>query len=146
MLNERHVGALVGNQIRMLEDPDTGKRIPRPNPPEEWKRGGGGGVSVKDRDHGRVRGHCSTRRESGSCGNARVFHTCDIERSGLAGVKHCPKAPALLMEFAETDQRERECLAAATYRWRWDLERKHAGTKWDLDRARRDYESERLAE
>lgn len=97
----------------MLKNPDTGRRVSRPNPPEEWKREQvpdlaiierelfdsvqarkalrskdfptkhrkakrllsgllkchkcGGGISVKDRDHGRIRVHCSTRRESGSC-------------------------------------------------------------------------------
>ena len=38
LLNEIYSGTLVWNRIRMLKDPDTGKRISRPNPPEEWKR------------------------------------------------------------------------------------------------------------
>ena len=190
LLNELYVGVLVWNRIRMLKDPDTGKRISRPNPREEWKRAEvpqlaiierklfdaaqarkevrghdapqrqrkakyllsgllkcgccGGGISVKDRDHGRVRVHCSTRRESGSCENARVFYMDEIERAVLAGLKQHIKAPALLKEFAEAYQRERERLSADKHRRRSDLERKHAETKRLLDRAWLDYESERL--
>ena len=29
---------LVWNRVRMVKDPDTGKRVSRANPPEEWKR------------------------------------------------------------------------------------------------------------
>jgi hypothetical protein len=104
----------------------------------------GSGISVKDRDHGRVRVHCSTRRESGSCENARVFYMDEIERAVLAGLKQHLKAPALLKEFVEAYQRERERLSAEKHRRRSDLERKHAETKRLLDRAWLDYESERL--
>jgi len=31
-------GVLVWNRVRMVKDPDTGKRVSRANPPEEWKR------------------------------------------------------------------------------------------------------------
>ncbi len=34
--NEAYVGRLVYNRVRMVRDPITGKRISRPNPPEEW--------------------------------------------------------------------------------------------------------------
>jgi site-specific DNA recombinase len=38
LLNELYAGILVWNRIRMVKDPDTGKRVSRPNPPEDWKR------------------------------------------------------------------------------------------------------------
>ena len=38
ILNELYVGRLVWNRVKMVKDPDTGKRIPRPNPPEDWHR------------------------------------------------------------------------------------------------------------
>jgi site-specific DNA recombinase len=38
ILNELYVGRLVWNRVKMIKGPDTGKRISRPNPPEEWNR------------------------------------------------------------------------------------------------------------
>ena len=34
--NELYIGRLVWNRQRFLKDPDTGKRVARPNPKEEW--------------------------------------------------------------------------------------------------------------
>ncbi|MCB9987722.1 MAG: recombinase family protein [Rhodospirillales bacterium] len=36
--NELYVGQLVWNRQRFIKDPDTGKRVPRLNPVEEWQR------------------------------------------------------------------------------------------------------------
>ncbi|MFZ2490207.1 MAG: recombinase family protein [Thermoanaerobaculia bacterium] len=37
ILNELYAGRIVWNKIRMVKDPDTGKRVSRPNPPAEWQ-------------------------------------------------------------------------------------------------------------
>ena len=34
--NELYIGRLVGNRQRFLKDPETGKRVARPNPNSEW--------------------------------------------------------------------------------------------------------------
>jgi hypothetical protein len=34
--NELYIGRLVWNRQRFLKDPDTGKRVPRMNPPSQW--------------------------------------------------------------------------------------------------------------
>jgi site-specific DNA recombinase len=34
--NELYIGRLVWNRLRYVKDPDTGKRVSRPNPPSEW--------------------------------------------------------------------------------------------------------------
>ncbi|CAN5504832.1 hypothetical protein BH23ACI1_BH23ACI1_24020 [soil metagenome] len=34
--NELYIGRMVWNRQRFLKDPDTGKRVARPNPPSEW--------------------------------------------------------------------------------------------------------------
>jgi hypothetical protein len=34
---ELYVGRLVWNKVRMIKNPDTGKRVSRPNPPKEWQ-------------------------------------------------------------------------------------------------------------
>jgi site-specific DNA recombinase len=36
--NELYVGRLVWNRLRYVKDPDSGKRVSRPNPPSEWVR------------------------------------------------------------------------------------------------------------
>lgn len=35
--NQLYVGKIVWNKVRMVKDPDTGKRLSRSNPPSEWK-------------------------------------------------------------------------------------------------------------
>ena len=34
--NELYVGRLVWNRLRYVKEPDTGKRVSRPNPPSDW--------------------------------------------------------------------------------------------------------------
>ncbi len=36
LYNEGYLGFIIYNRVRMVKDPATGKRISRPNPPEEW--------------------------------------------------------------------------------------------------------------
>lgn len=38
LCNEVYVGTLVYNRTTMVRDPDTRKRVPRVNPPEQWQR------------------------------------------------------------------------------------------------------------
>jgi site-specific DNA recombinase len=35
--NELYVGRLVWNKVRMIKDPDTGRRVSRPNPKADWQ-------------------------------------------------------------------------------------------------------------
>jgi site-specific DNA recombinase len=37
--NDLYAGRLVWNKVRMIKDPDTGKRVSRPNPQSEWQIG-----------------------------------------------------------------------------------------------------------
>ncbi len=37
LLNEIYVGRIVWNKVRMVKDPATGKRISRPNPPDQYR-------------------------------------------------------------------------------------------------------------
>ena len=34
--NELYIGRLVWNRLRYVKDPDTGKRVSRPNPQSQW--------------------------------------------------------------------------------------------------------------
>lgn len=38
LLNELYVGRIVWNKVRMIKDPDTGRRVSRPNPASEHQR------------------------------------------------------------------------------------------------------------
>jgi DNA invertase Pin-like site-specific DNA recombinase len=37
IFNELYVGRIVWNKVRMVKNPDTGKRISRPNPRDQWQ-------------------------------------------------------------------------------------------------------------
>ena len=37
IFNELYLGRIVWNKVRMVKNPDTGKRLSRPNPREEWQ-------------------------------------------------------------------------------------------------------------
>ena len=37
LYNEAYIGFLIFNRIAMIKNPETGKRISRPNPPEKWQ-------------------------------------------------------------------------------------------------------------
>jgi site-specific DNA recombinase len=99
---------------------------------------------MKDRDHGRVRVHCSTMKEAGTCSNRKVFYLDEIEKAVLAGLQQHLKAPKLLKEFVRTYQEERERLAAEKVRRRGKLESKLAEIQRSLDRMWSDYEAERV--
>jgi len=190
ILNELYAGVVVWNRVRMIKDPDTGRRVSRSNPLEDWKRADaphlaiidkdvfeaaqrrkaertfdapekqrkakfllsgllkcgccGGGLSMKDRDHGRVRVHCSTMREAGTCSNRKIFYLDEIEKAVLNGLQQHLKAPHLLREFVKTYQEERERLATEKVRRRGKLESKLAEIQRSLDRMWSDYETERI--
>ncbi|MFO1126750.1 MAG: hypothetical protein U1E25_16705 [Methylocystis sp.] len=99
---------------------------------------------MKDRDHGRVRVHCSTMKEAGTCSNRKIFCLDEIEKAVLAGLQKHLKAPKLLKEFVRTYQEERERLATEKVRRRGKLESELAEIQRSLDRIWSDYESERV--
>ena len=104
----------------------------------------GGGLSMKDRDHGRVRIHCSTMREAGTCSNRKIFYMDEIETSVLAGLQKHLKAPRLLKEFAKTYLEERQRLASEKTKRRSQTENQLAQLERSIDRLWSDYESQRV--
>jgi site-specific DNA recombinase len=190
ILNEIYAGVLVWNRVRMVKNPDTGRRISRLNPESEWKRvevpqlaivdrdvfeaaqcrkadrsydaperqrkakfllSGlikcgccGGGMSMKDRDHGRVRIHCTTMREAGVCSNRKIFYMDEVEQIVLGGLQKHLKAPHLLREFAEAYQQERQRLASKRMKRRSQIENELAQLQRSIDRVWDDYLRERI--
>jgi site-specific DNA recombinase len=191
ILNEIYAGVLVRNRVRMMKNPDTGRRISRLNPESEWERvevphlaivdkdiyeaaqrrkidrshrapeqqrkakfllSGllkcgccGGGMSMKDRDHGRVRIHCTMMREAGVCSNRRIYYMDEIERVVLSGLQKHLKAPHLLREFAEACQEERQRLASKRIKRRSQIENELAQLQRSIDRVWDDYLRERIS-
>lgn len=74
----------------------------------------------------------------------RIFYIDEIGHPVLAGLKEHLKSPVLLKTSAEEYRRERERLSADKRRARSGLEAKLAMTRRLLDRAWKDYETERL--
>src|SRR3954454_14821635 len=35
--NELYIGRLIWNRVRMVKDPETGRRVSRPNPKQDWQ-------------------------------------------------------------------------------------------------------------
>ncbi len=47
--NPLYAGKIVWNRVRMIRDPDTGRRVSRPNPPEEWRESEAPHLAIIDR-------------------------------------------------------------------------------------------------
>lgn len=181
LMNTLYKGQIVWNRTRMVKDPETGKRVSRPNPEKEWqfadaphlaimpaelfdraqqklkdqglttKPGGrqpikhllsgllkcgccGGSLTVKDRDHGRVRIQCSNRVSKGTCDNRRIFYLDIIEQTVLAGIKQRLVDPRLLKIIIDTYNQERRELAADSVNRRARIEAKLAAVERNLER------------
>jgi DNA invertase Pin-like site-specific DNA recombinase len=178
LLNPLYAWKIIWNRLRMVKNPDTGKRVSRPNPEAEWqfavaehlrivdqatweaaqvikasrttapqartkkprrmlsgllKCGAcGGGMSIKDRDHGRTRITCTVARETSSCQNRRPYYLDAIERAVVAGLRDrlADKPSIALYLRAYNDERRR--LSAETINSRDLLERRLA----DFERKR----------
>jgi site-specific DNA recombinase len=102
--NELYGGRIVWNRVRMIKDPDTGKRISRPNPPEDWqsasaahlaivaeeiaeaaraKKHALGAAQVQDRR--RPRHLLSGLLRCGSCGSGMSVH--DRDKTGKTRIR-----------------------------------------------------------
>jgi len=100
---------------------------------------------MKDRDHGRVRIHCTTMREAGVCSNRKIFYMDEIEQVVLSCLQKHLKAPHLLREFAEAYQEERQRLASKRIKRRSQIENDLAQLQRSIDRVWDDYLRERIS-
>jgi site-specific DNA recombinase len=100
---------------------------------------------MKDRDHGRVRIHCTTMREAGTCSNRKIFYMDEVERVVLSGLQKHLKAPNLLREFAEVYQEERQRLASTRIKRRSQIENELGQLQRSIDRVWDDYLRERIS-
>ena len=78
--NELYIGRIVWNRQRFIKDPDTGKRVSRPNPEEEW--------ITRDVPKLRIVGYsvifrdilgCSAVKNKGTCSNTTRITRHELE-------------------------------------------------------------------
>lgn len=95
----------------------------------------GGGLSVKDRDHGRIRLICTRSKESGSCSNRRHFYLDEIEGRVSKGLRKTLGSRSAIERFLKVYTDERRRLAGNKAGLLEKLDRRLAVVEGDLDRA-----------
>lgn len=189
--NEVYAGRLIWNRVRMVKDPDTGRRVSRPNPETEWQRTDapelrivdedlwqavrrrdhyrpqaphlarrprrvlsgllrcgacGAGMSIKDRDHGRLRIMCSQAKEAGACDHRRAYHLDEIEGRVLGHLRERLGSRSAIEHFVRVYNDERQRAHAGAGKARARAEAKLADAQGALDRAIRNLVHGRLGE
>ncbi|MFC5423007.1 recombinase family protein [Bosea eneae] len=99
----------------------------------------GGGISVKDRDHGRVRIRCTTAAESGSCGNRRSYYLDQVEQAVVGGLRERMADREAIALYIRVYNEERQRLAAETVANRAQIERDLAAAEREHERVYRAY-------
>ncbi len=85
--NELYAGRIVWNKVRMIKDPDTGKRVSRPNPPDEWQSIDAPHLALIDRDTfaaAQARKSLYTKRQMNECKRPRHLLS-GLLRCGVCG-------------------------------------------------------------
>ncbi|WP_341871220.1 recombinase family protein [Stappia indica] len=125
--NELYGGRLVWNKVRMVKDPDTGRRVSRPNPKEEWQSSDVPELAIVSRDlfeqaqarkrersvdhphhHRRPRHMLSGLLRCGACGSG--MSTNGKDKSGRVRIRcsaatesgACPDPKTFYLETVET--------------------------------------------
>ncbi len=132
--NELYIGRLVWNRLRYMKDPDTGRRVSRPNPESEWvvhevpdlrivdqsiwdevkarqaslafDTTGDSGNPMNDRRRPKHLLGCSTARNKGTCSNRMNIRRDALEASILNGLRKHLMEPELFKEFCAEFTRE----------------------------------------
>jgi site-specific DNA recombinase len=186
--NGLYHGVLEWNRCSYVKDPRTGKRVARPNPPEQWEvqpvpelrivseelwqkakerqaavrptrvaeeAGSASGAALNESHRsrfllsgllscgccgggytviGKDRYGCATRRQKGTCDNARTITRQQIESRVLEGLKERLLAPDLVAEFIREfqevvgrEREERKAQVRQREKKRAEVERKIAG-------------------
>jgi hypothetical protein len=91
--NELYVGRLVWNRLRYVKDPDTGKRVSRPNPPSEWVTTAVPGLRIVDDElWNQVKARQAEMRRVASNGDPKRFNQARRPKyvfSGLTKSAEC---------------------------------------------------------
>jgi hypothetical protein len=75
-------------------------------------------MSIKDRDHGRLRIMCSQAKEAGACEHRRAYHLDAIERRVLDSLRQRLGSKAAIAHFVRVYNDETQHAHAAAFRAR----------------------------
>jgi DNA invertase Pin-like site-specific DNA recombinase len=88
--NELYVGRLVWNRLRYVKDPDTGKRVSRPNAPSEWVTTAVPGLRVLDDElWNQVKARQVEMRRVASNGEPKRFNQARRPKYLFSGLTKC---------------------------------------------------------
>jgi DNA invertase Pin-like site-specific DNA recombinase len=88
--NELYVGRLVWNRLRYVKDPDSGKRVSRPNPPSEWVTTAVPQLRiVEDKLWSRVTARQLEMRRAASSGDPKRFNQARRPKYLFSGLTKC---------------------------------------------------------
>jgi site-specific DNA recombinase len=88
--NELYVGRLVWNRLRYIKDPDTGKRVSRPNPPSEWVTTAVPELRIVDDElWNQVKGRQREMRRVASSGDPKRFNQARRPKYLSSGLTKC---------------------------------------------------------
>ncbi|MER8848587.1 recombinase family protein [Mesorhizobium australicum] len=150
--NELYVGRVVWNKVRMVKNPDTGKRVSRINAPEERQAAvapptaqEAGQYSLRAAEHlMRVLPDLSfpqvdipapqTARESGTCPDPKTCYLETVEAVVISALTAELREPRKVTLFIEAYVAERKRLVATSERRRSILTRQIAEKQREIDR------------
>jgi site-specific DNA recombinase len=88
--NELYVGRLVWNRLRYVKDPDTGKRVSRPNPPSDWVTTAVPELRIVDDElWGQVKARQAEMRRVASSGDPKRFNLVRRPKYLFSGLTKC---------------------------------------------------------
>jgi site-specific DNA recombinase len=88
--NELYIGRLVWNRLRYVKDPDTGKRVSRPNPPSEWVTTAVPALRVVDEElWNQVKVRQAEMRRVASSGDPKRFNQARRPKYLFSGLTKC---------------------------------------------------------
>jgi hypothetical protein len=88
--NELYIGRLVWNRLRYVKDPDTGKRVSRPNPPSEWVTTSVPELRIVDDElWNQVKARQAKMRRVASNGDPKRFNQARRPKYLLSGLTKC---------------------------------------------------------
>jgi site-specific DNA recombinase len=94
--NELYIGRLVWNRQRFLKDPDTGKRVPRMNPPSQWISKDVPELRIVDDDLWRAvkARHAGIQRKWKTAGDDKRFNQFRRPKDLFSGLTKCGECGA----------------------------------------------------
>jgi site-specific DNA recombinase len=95
----------------------------------------GAGMSVKDKDHGRIRVTCTQAKEAGTCTNKKPYYLDQIEKMVLSGLKEELRNPEAIKRYVQSYNEEMRRLSASSSSLQRKLQSQFARVDGEIERA-----------